>query len=148
MTLTELDNLVRTGLLKSEPPDQKEIDGLLDSGRKRLADARIKSLSAESKFELAYGAAHAFALAGMRWHGYRPANRRYVVFQALASTLGIRPQDWRILDKCHAKRNALEYEGTFDVDSQLLADLLTATSALEIAAGKLGPVPRAEQRRK
>jgi hypothetical protein len=142
MSLKELDNLVRSELLRSEPGDQKEFDGLLSSGRKRLTDAKKKELSAESQFDLAYGAAHAFSLAAMRWHGYRPANKRYVVFQALGQTLGIKREIWRVLDKCHASRNLLEYDGTFNVDNQLLNDLVKATEVLEEAVKKLGAIPQ------
>ena len=141
MTSKELDNLVKTGLLKSESGDQREFDGLLDSGRKRLADARKKDLSPESQFDLAYSAAHAFSLAAMRWHGYRPA-KRYAVFQALGHTLGMKSEIWRVLDKCHGSRNSIEYEGAFNVDRQLLADLLAATEIVQVAVAKLGPVPR------
>ncbi len=145
MSSSELHNLVRSGLLKAEPGDQKEFDGLLDSGRKRLADAKNDKLSAESRFDLAYNAAHAFSLAGMRWHGYRPANKRFVVFQALGHTLGIRREIWRILDKCHGSRNILEYDGIFNVDRRLLADLLTAAEAVKNAAEKLGPIAKSSK---
>jgi hypothetical protein len=140
MSSEELDNLVRTNLLKSEPADQKEFDGLVDSGRKRLADAETKDLSEEGRFDLAYNAAHAFSLAALRWHGYRPANKRYIVFQALAHTLGMDPVIWRVLDKCHGIRNVFEYDGHFDADSQLLADLLKAARDVEKAVRALGPV--------
>jgi hypothetical protein len=141
MSSKELDNLARSGLLKSEPGDQKEFDGLVESGRKRLADASKNDLSAESQFDLAYNAAHAFSLAAMRWHGYRPA-KRYVVFQALGQTLGVKTEIWRVLDKCHGRRNSLEYDGTFDVDRQLLADLLAATKVLRSYVEKLEAIPR------
>ena len=39
MTSSSLDNLVRVGQLKTEPPTQAEFDGLVRSGRVRLADA-------------------------------------------------------------------------------------------------------------
>lgn len=136
----ELDNLVKGGLLKREPGDQGEFDGLVASGRKRLADAKKPGLSAESKFDLAYNAAHAFALAAMRWHGYRPANKRYIVFQALGHTLGINPEIWRILDKCHGRRNLFEYDGAFDVDQRLMVDLIKAAELLDSAIGALGRV--------
>ena len=97
------------------------------------------ALSAESRFDLAYNAAHAFALAAMRWHGYRPDNKRYIVFQALQHTLGMKPEIWRILAKCHGLRNSFEYDGTFDVDRQLLAALVASTEALEAAIGALDP---------
>ena len=141
MSSEELDNLVKTGVLKPEPGDQTEFNGLVDSGRKRLADAKKPGLSPESQFDLAYGAAHAFSLAAMRWHGYRPANKRYVVFQALGHTLGIKREDWRILDKCHGIRNSFEYDGTFNVDKQLLNSLLEVTEKVQIAIKKLGSVP-------
>lgn len=148
MSSKELDNLVRTGTLKSEPGDQKEFDGLLDSGRKRLLDAAKEGLSAESKFDLAYGAAHALSLAALRWHGYRPDRLRYAVFPALQHTLGLKPELWRVLDKCHSSRNLAEYEGYFDVGEQLLKDLLKTTGIVLKAVEKLGPVPAGKPKRK
>ena len=76
----------------------------------------------------------------MRWHGYRPANKRYIVFQALSHTLGIGPEIWRVLDKCHGRRNSLEYDGAFNVEGQLLRDLIKAAEVLEAAIDKLVPI--------
>ena len=148
MTSKELDNLVQIGLLKSEPGDQKEFDGLLESGRTRLTDAQVNTLSPESQFTLTYDAAHALSLAALRWHGYRPDKTRYVVFQALQHTLGLKPEIWRVLATCHQRRNSAEYEGTFLVDTQLLADLLTITNRLHEAVEKLGPVQQGGGRQK
>lgn len=142
MTSNELDNLVKSGLLKSEAGDQTEFDGLLDSGRKRLVDAHKTGLSAESRFDLAYNAAHAFSLASLRWRGYRPASKRYIVFQTLGHTLGIKPEIWRVLDKCHGSRNLFEYDGSFNVDGQLLTDLLAAAEVVAKAVEALGPIAR------
>lgn len=77
-----LDNLVRIGQLKAEPPAQVELDGLVRSGQVRLKDAVNTTLSLESRFDLAYNAAHALSLTALRWHGYRSENR-YQVFQCL-----------------------------------------------------------------
>ena len=140
MSSTELDNLVRIGSLKSEAADQKEIDALLDMGRTRLADAQVAELSPQSQFTLAYDAAHAFSLAALRWHGYRPDRTRIVVFQALQHTLGLQPEIWRILLKCHERRNEAEYEGIFEVDSQLLKDLLRTADLVRNQVEKLGPI--------
>lgn len=148
MGLQELDNLVKAGTLKAEPGDQQEFDGLLESGRKRLEDASRRGLSDESKFDLAYNAAHAMSLAAMRWHGYRPNKFRFVVFQALQHTLGLGPEIWRVLDKSHSSRNSAEYEGYFNVDRKLLADLLIATEAVRQAVERLGPVDQAKAPRK
>ena len=54
MTSDELENLVRVGQLKKEPPADAEIAGLRRSGEARLADAQNPELSLESRFDLAY----------------------------------------------------------------------------------------------
>lgn len=140
MSSKELDNLVDTGMLKVEPPDQAEFNGSFRSGVTRLADSKVVALSTDSRFSLAYDAAHSFALAAMRWHGYRPSKKRFIVFQALPHTLGVSPNVWRILDKCHSKRNLADYEGMSDVDEQLLKNLVAATETIAALTGKLGPV--------
>jgi hypothetical protein len=62
----ELENLAKIGQLKPEPPARAEFDGMVNGARKRLADAQNEDLAAESRFDLAYGAAHGFALAALR----------------------------------------------------------------------------------
>lgn len=81
-----LDNLARIGQLKAEPPNATEAQRMLAMARTRLADARLAQLSDEGRFTSAYNAAHAAALAALRWHGYRSENR-YTVFQCLPHTL-------------------------------------------------------------
>ena len=111
--------------LKLEPRDAAEINGLLRSGRNRLNDAKRKALSLEGRFDLAYNAAHAMCLAALRWHGYRSSNR-YIVFQLLPNTLGLGPEVWRVLAKCHEIRNLGEYEGDLSIDERIVADLIDA----------------------
>ena len=95
------------------------------SGLARLRDAESAANSLESRFDLAYGAAHALCLAALRDHGFRASNR-YIVFQVLPHTLGLGPDVWRVLDKCHKMRNRTEYEGALDVDERLVTDLISA----------------------
>lgn len=140
MTSSPLDNLVRIGKLKAEPPAQAEFDGLVRSGLVRLRDAENAALSLESRFDLAYNAAHALSLAALRWHGYRSENR-YLVFQCLEHTVGLEKAQWRVLDQAHNKRNLAEYEGDLDVDDALVEALIRAaqTVAERVAAfGKVG----------
>lgn len=125
-TTNPLENLSRPGgSLKPELPDAAEIAGLLRTGRARLADAGNTTLALESRFDLAYNAAHALCLAALRAKGYRASNR-YIVFQALPHTLGLGPEVWRVLDLCHNKRNLGEYEGLLEVDGRLVKDLIAA----------------------
>lgn len=140
MDSSNLANLAKIGKLKAEPGNQKEFDGLVRSGRVRLDDARKASLSIESRFDLAYNASHALALAALRRHGYRSDNR-YIVFQCLPHTLGIGPEIWRVLALCHDRRNRAEYEGVLEIDEQLEADLVRAAELLLEKVTSLGPVP-------
>ena len=112
----------------AEAPNESEIAGLLRSGRVRLSDAGSPALSLESRFDLAYNAAHALCLAALRSRGYR-ARHRYIVFQVLPHTLGLGPEVWRVLAKAHDLRNLAEYEGHMDVDQRLVDALLAACNA-------------------
>lgn len=125
-----LENLAGTGKpLLAEAPDAAEFAGLLRSGRARLNDARNAALSLESRFDLAYNAAHALCLAALRRHGFR-ARHRYIVFQVLPHTLGLGPEVWRVLAKAHDLRNLAEYEGHVDVDARLVTDVIAACEAV------------------
>ncbi len=136
MSSPNLENLVKTGQLKIEPMNRAEFDGLRHSAKIRLRDVKNTTLSSESRFDLAYNAAHALALAALRWHGYRPTNR-YLVFQVLPHTTGLGPEVWRVMAKCHHHRNLAEYEGNFEVEDQLLKDLLNAAKKLSDAIKNL-----------
>ena len=116
-----------------------EFAGLVRSGRARLADARKKTLALESRFDLGYNAAHALALAALRWHGYRPKNR-YIVFQVLAHMLGTPQPLIRVLAKAHTARNIAEYEGHLEADERLVEDLVAATEVIAKALEGLAPL--------
>lgn len=139
MTLAPLNNLVKVGQLKLEPPDQNQFNGMLKSAKTRLKDSEVKGLSEESQFSLAYSAAHLLAVAAMRWHGYRSDNR-YLVFQCLQHTVGLENAKWRVLDKCHKQRNIAEYEGHLEITPQLLQELIEITQELLERVKAIGPV--------
>jgi hypothetical protein len=135
-----LENLSGPGQpLRQEPPDAKEIAGLERSGLRRLADAERQANSLESRFDLAYSAAHALSLAALRRSGYRAANR-YIVFQVLPHTLGVGPEVWRVLARCHDLRNRGEYEGDLYVDERLVNDLINACKIVASTLNQLPPV--------
>ena len=136
MNQSALDNLQRIGQLKAEPSNPAEVRRLLAMASTRLADARLAGASAEGRFLSAYNAAHAAALAALRWHGFRSENR-YTVFQCLNHTLDWPPARWRVLDTAHRKRNLAEYEGILEVEESTIlelcmmaADLITDATAL------------------
>ncbi len=133
----KLDNLVKIRQLKSEEASQEEIAGLLRSGIVRLEDSKNKDLNRESRFDLAYNAAHALSLAALRAAGYRSENR-YLVFQCTQHTLDIEPEQWRVLDEAHRKRNLAEYEGDIDVDDQLLDALIRVADTIAAKLREIG----------
>jgi hypothetical protein len=136
MSLPALDNLVRTGQLKAEPRNEAEVKRMLAMARARLHDAQVASVSQEGRFISAYNAAHAAALAALRWHGYRSENR-YMVFQCLTHTLNWPAPRWRVLDAAHQKRNLAEYEGFLEVEESAIAELCALTAELIADAAKL-----------
>lgn len=129
MSLPELDNLVRIGQLKTEPPSVLELQRLISMARTRLVDAQMVNLSAEGRFISAYNAAHGAALAALRWHGYR-SEHRYSVFLALTHTLNWPASQWRILEIAHRKRNLAEYEGYLEVEESTIVELCSLASHL------------------
>jgi hypothetical protein len=136
-----LERLAGPGnVLGKEAPDAKEFDGLVRSGFARLKDAENETNSLESRFDLAYGAAHALCLAALRHHGFRPS-KRYIVFQLLPDTLGLGPEVWRVLSKCHDMRNRTEYEGALDVDERLVTDLIAACRQVADKIRRLPAIP-------
>lgn len=129
MSLAALDNLVRIGQIKTEERNVAEAERMLSMARIRLADAGLPALSPQGRFASAYNAAHAAALAALRWHGYRSENR-YTVFQCLAHTLNWPAPRWRVLDAAHQKRNMAEYEGFLDVEESDIAELVALVADL------------------
>jgi len=138
MISPELERLVAIAALKVESPSRREYDGLVHSAEARLRDAEDKDLSLESRFDLAYNASHALALAALRRLGY-PSSSRQLVFQTLPHTAGLEVADWRLLSKCHQRRNLAEYEGVVDVEERLVTDLIRTAKRLFTAVLALPP---------
>jgi hypothetical protein len=72
--------------------------------------------------------------------GFRPS-KRYIVFQVLPETLGLGPEVWRVLAKCHDMRNRTEYEGVADVDERLVVGLVAACRKVATKVRALPPIP-------
>lgn len=140
MSTRELENLARIGQLKTEPRSPAEFKRMLDMARTRLADAQLGLVSREGRFTSAYNAAHAAALAALRWHGYRSENR-YTVFQCLAHTVGWPASRWRVLDSAHQKRNLAEYEGFLEVEESTIKEMCGLVTELIDAVQSMAQNP-------
>ena len=115
---------------------EAECQGLLVSGQRRLEDAGREEPSLESRVDLANNAAHALALAALRFQGYR-SESRYLAFQCLQHTIDLPNEQWRVLDQAHCKRNLAEHEGDIDVDEQLVGALLRVAREVAKQVNKL-----------
>jgi uncharacterized protein (UPF0332 family) len=115
-----LENLLKIGQLKTHPPDAREIEQLLAAARRNLRDARVTSISAETRFDAAYKAVMQSALAALMMHGYRPDTNRpghhMTVVQSLSLTLGAERRRVVVLDTLRRQRNVADYTGD-DIDS-------------------------------
>ena len=132
---SSLDNLCGPGKdLAREAPDEQEYAGLIDDGMRKLNDARNPELFLGSRFDLAYNAAFSLSLAALRRLGYRPVNKRFIVFQVLPHTLNLGPEVWRVLDNCHNLRSKSVYHGVVNIDERLVEDLIEACRKV---AGKI-----------
>jgi hypothetical protein len=136
MSLTPLDNLVRIGQLKAEPRSATEVARMLAMARVRLADAGVVNISQEGRFSSAYNAAHAAALAALRWHGYR-SEHRFTVFQCLTHTVGWSAERWRVFDVAHRKRNLAEYEGFVEFEDAAIDELRGLSAELITDVAKM-----------
>ena len=140
MSQTAFENLLKIGHIKAEPHNPAEVRRLIAMANTRLTDALLPGASPEGRFISAYNAAHATALAALRWHGYRSENR-FTVFQCLAHTLNWPAARWRVFDAAHRKRNVAEYEGLLEVEESGIAELCALTKELIAEATRLTAGP-------
>jgi hypothetical protein len=114
-----LQNLLTIGQLKEHPADAEEIGQLLSAAQRSLADARVTTISPETRFDAAYRAMTQIALAALMAHGFRPDTNRpghhATLIQVLPLTLGLDAKRVRVLDTLRRKRNLTDYTGA-DID--------------------------------
>lgn len=110
-----LENLLKTGQLKSHTAHAKEIYRLLAAARRNLGDARATAISLETRFDAAYKAIMQAALIALMANGFRPdANRpghHMTVLQSLPKTIGLENDRMSVLDTLRRKRNLSDYTG-------------------------------------
>lgn len=132
--MSALDNLVRIGQLKPEPPADDEIGTYRRKASLYLRDAALDGMSSAGRFMLAYDAAHALAFAALRAKGYRPdaaRGHRAIVFQTLEATAEAPRELWVALDRYHTRRNASEYSAMIEASKTEADDLLDLAKRLE-----------------
>ena len=109
-----LDNLVGISLEKLNP-DAASIAKLLAAAKRNLADAHIKEVSAENRFDAAYKAIMQLANAALQANGYRTLTSKpghhMTMIQTLNQTISIDKQTVIVLDALRKQRNVTDYSG-------------------------------------
>lgn len=128
-----LQNLLKIGQLKEHPPDAAEVQRLLAAAARNLADARVTTISPETRFDAAYKAIMQAALAALMAHGYRPDTNRpghhMTVLQGLTLTIGLAPARVKVLDTLRRTRNLSDYTGE-DIDDSSAEHCITKADRL------------------
>ena len=122
------------GALQVHVPSTKEIAGLLALADRNLADAGIRGLSAEGRFQFAYDAALAMATAALHAAGYRTNSNipghHAVTVESLQRTIGVDATLVRKLDAFRRKRNRVSYDAPAAVSAKEAADMLALAAQL------------------
>jgi hypothetical protein len=113
--------LLKIGQLKEHAPDADEIRRLIAAAERNLADSRVTTISAETRFDAAYKTIMQAALVALMAHGYRPDTKRpghhATVVQGLSLTIGLVAPRVMVLDTLRRQRNASDYTGEYVDDS-------------------------------
>lgn len=129
-----LQNLLKIGRLKVHEPNAAEVQRLLASIRRNLADASATNISAETRFDAAYKAVMQCALVAMLAAGYRPSTNEpghhQTMIQSLPLTLGVTNDVWVVLDALRRQRNAADYTGQ-PTTTATVAECLKQAETLE-----------------
>lgn len=101
--------------LEKLDPDAASITKLLAAAKRNLADAHIKEVSAENRFDAAYKAIMQLANAALQANGYRTLTSKpghhMTMIQTLNQTIGLDKQTVIVLDALRKQRNVADYSG-------------------------------------
>lgn len=110
-----LENLAKIGKLKPHKTSREEIARLLAAVHRNMKDARLTSISPESRFDIAYKAVMQCALIAVMANGFRPSTsepgHHATVIQSLPKTIGLSDERLIVLDQLRKKRNLSDYVG-------------------------------------
>lgn len=136
-----LQNLLKIGQIKAHPTDAVEVQQLLAAARRNIADARVTTISPETRFDAGYKAVMQASLAALMANGFRPDTNRpghhVTVVQGLAHTIGLAPGRIMVLDTLRRKRNLSDYTGDDLDDSSVEHCIAEAEQLLQDVMGWL-----------
>ena len=106
---------------------------MIAAATRNLADARVESISDETRFDAAYKAIMQCALVGLMANGYRPSTsvpgHHQTVIQTLSLTLGVPRESWIVMDALRKKRNVNDYSGDL-IEPESVRECIAQADAL------------------
>jgi hypothetical protein len=127
MSLQNLDNLVKRGLLQQEPAHKDEVGRLLSAADASLADSKVHAVSVASRFAIAYQAALGYSLIALRVRGYRTSSHQpgqhSIAIQSLPLTIAFAQSHTNTLDAFKEKRHRGAYEGILTTSEKEVTEL-------------------------
>jgi hypothetical protein len=117
---------------------------LLEAAARGIADARVTSISVETRFDAAYRSVVQVGLAALMASGYRtdtskPGHHQTLI-QVLPLTLGVDVSRVRLLDTLRRKRHVIDYSGDLVDDASLAECIAQAVALLGMARVRLQPL--------
>jgi hypothetical protein len=116
-------------------PDRAQVARMLAAAERNLADAAIKGLSAETRFDVCYKAIMQLAMLALYVNGYRTLTSRpghhQTAIQSLTLTVGVAAEQVRVLDALRKQRNRADYSGDL-VPEATAAECLSSATALGV----------------
>jgi hypothetical protein len=131
-----LKNLVGVSL-ETIAPSRETAQRLVAAVARLIADAKIKTVSGETRFCSAYTAIRTLADLGLHASGYRALTSRpghhYTAIQTLPLTLGVDARTVARLDYLRKQRNVTEYSGDL-VSEADVGECIKQAEALNVIA--------------
>lgn len=129
-----LANLLAIQKLLAFNATPQNVQRLLDAATRNLADAQVKQLSAENRFDAAYKCLMQCAMLGLAVRGYRTSTNQpghhQTALQTLPLTMGLPNDIIIVLDTLRRQRNLNDYEGDSIGDGAVSECLAQAKSLL------------------
>jgi hypothetical protein len=133
-----LQNLVGVSL-ETIAPSRQTTRRLIAAAARHIADAKVSSISAETRFSSAYTAIRMLADLGLHAHGYRTLTSKpghhQTAIQSLRLTLGIDRTVVVRLDALRKQRSLTEYSGD-TIPEATVAECVAQANALYVIANE------------
>ena len=125
--------MLRIGQLQQHEANARQVNKLLESSVRCLADAAQNSITPETRLEAAYRAIIQLSILGLWANGYRASSSKpghhQTMIQSLVHSVGVDTDDMQLLDSFRVKRNAINYTGE-DTDVASVKACLAAGNQL------------------